>query len=199
MLELPLKILYWPHSVLRSRPSLTDISLASPAPSGPIPSHFLSLGLPPTPSTLLNIFDNDDSDQPENISSQQFVTNSASTGNSKPGLAHHSCSKSRQTQRHVQKCAGSDFTEKMLEAQSAQHERLHNQRLKHERKIHTANLASQERVAEILARSHEQIAARSEQTVQAVLAELTSYRRRSDSCRHIRSRSRSASPACCKA
>ena len=174
---------------------MIDISLASPAPSGPSLSQFLSLGLPPMSSRLLNIFDNDDSDQPENISSQQFVTHSGSTGNSEPGLAHHSRSTSRQTQRHAQKSAGSDFTEKMLEAQLAQRERLHNQRLKHEREMHTATLASQERVAEIIARSHEQIAASSERTVQAVLAALTSYRRRSDSSRRTRSRSRSASPA----
>ena len=45
---------------------MIDISLASPAPSGP--SRFLSLGPPPRPSTLLNIFDNDDSNQLENTS-----------------------------------------------------------------------------------------------------------------------------------
>ena len=166
---------------------MIDTSLAPPAPSGPSRFLFLLVGRPPRPSPRLNIFDNDDSDQPENTSSQQLesVTRLDFTGNSVSELGYHSRSTSRQTrtQRHAQKSAGPDFTEKMLEALSAHREKLHNQKLKHEREMHTATLASQERVAEIIARSHEQIAAISERTVQAVLATLTNYRRRSDSSR----------------
>ena len=90
--------------------------------------------------------------------------------------------------RSQESAVGPDFTEKLLKAQLAQHEKLLNQRLQHEREMHTATLTSQERITEIMASSQER-------TMHAVLVALTNYRRRSDSSRRTRSRSRSASPA----
>ena len=49
---------------------------------------------------------------------------------------------------------------------------LLDQRLQHGRKMHTANLASQERAAEIMARSRERIAASNEQAMQTIFAAL---------------------------
>ena len=49
---------------------------------------------------------------------------------------------------------------------------LLDQRLQHGRKMHTANLASQERAAEIMARSRERIATSNEQAMQAIFAAL---------------------------
>ena len=155
-------------------PADTTIDVSPPVPSANDPSRFPSRSNSRVPSSQHGsqnaLSDNDDDfDQDTPSVGQQFEY--------------------RSTRRRSQKSAmGPDFTEKLMKAQSAQLKKLLNQRLQHERELYTATLTSQERIIEIMASSQER-------TMQAVLTTLTSYRRRSDSSKHTRSRSRSASPA----